>query len=160
MSTFDSTALRHAFAHIPSGVVAICAEVHGERVGMAASTFVPVSLDPPLVAFCVQRTSGTWPRLSALPHLGISVLSEEHDGAAKVLSAKNGDRFAGIETEIRDGGALFVAGTSVRMDVTVEQEIPAGDHDIVVLRINEMLTDAEVEPIVFHRSTFRRLIAS
>ena len=71
-----------------------------------------------------------------------------------------GDRFAGIETEIRDGGALFVAGTSVRMDVTVEQEMPAGDHDIVVLRINEMLTDAEVEPIVFHRSTFRRLIAS
>ena len=101
MSTFDSTALRHAFAHIPSGVVAICAEVHGERVGMAASTFVPVSLDPPLVAFCVQRTSGTWPRLSALPHLGISVLSEEHDGAAKVLAAKNGDRFGspdGIRT--------------------------------------------------------------
>lgn len=160
MSTFDSTALRQAFAHIPSGVVAICADVHGERVGLAASTFVPVSLDPPLVAFCVQHTSATWPRLSALPHLGISVLSEEHDGAARVLAAKDGDRFAGIDIEIRDGGAVFVAGTSVRMDVTVEQQVPAGDHDIVVLRINQLLTDTAVEPIVFHRSSFRRLIAS
>lgn len=70
MSALDGTALREAFAHVPSGVVAICADVDGERVGMAASTFVPVSLDPPLVSFCVQHTSTTWPRLSVLPHLG------------------------------------------------------------------------------------------
>ncbi|MEE2057957.1 flavin reductase family protein [Rhodococcus artemisiae] len=160
MSALDGTALREAFAHVPSGVVAICADVDGERVGMAASTFVPVSLDPPLVSFCVQHTSTTWPRLSVLPHLGISVLSDVHDGAARVLASKNGDRFAGIDTETRNGGALFVSGTSVRMDVTVEQEVPAGDHAIVVLRINELLTDCDVEPIVFHRSSFRRLIAS
>ncbi|MFD3810632.1 flavin reductase family protein [Rhodococcus sp. NPDC058639] len=159
-STFDGTALRRAFAQIPSGVVAICAEVHGERVGLAASTFVPVSLDPPLVAFCVQHTSRTWPQLSSLPHLGVSVLSEEHDGAARALAAKNGDRFVGIDTETREGGAVFVSGTSVRMDLTVEQQVPAGDHAIVVLRINDLLTDAQVEPIVFHRSSFRRLIAS
>lgn len=160
MSTLDGTALRQAFAHVPSGVVAICADIDGERVGLVASTFVPVSLDPPLVSFCVQHTSSTWPRLSSLPHLGISVLSEGHDGAARVLASKNGDRFAGIDTETRDGGALFVSETSVRMDVTVEQEVPAGDHAIVVLRINELITDADVEPIVFHRSSFRRLIAS
>ncbi|AOD22484.1 oxidoreductase [Rhodococcus sp. p52] len=160
MTTLDGPSLRQAFAHVPSGVVAICAEVDGERIGMAASTFVPVSLAPPLVSFCVQNTSTTWPRLSSLPHLGISVLSEEHDGAARVLAAKNGDRFAGIDIESREGGALFVSGTSVRMDVTVEQEVLAGDHAIVVLRINELLTDADVEPIVFHRSSFRRLLAS
>lgn len=160
MTTLDGPSLRQAFAHIPAGVVAICADVDGERVGLAASTFVPVSLDPPLVSFCVQNTSGTWPRLADRPHLGISVLSEEHDGAARVLAARHGDRFAGLDVEIRHGGALFVSGTSVRMDVTVEQQVPAGDHTIVVLRINELLTDADVEPIVFHRSSFRRLLAS
>ena len=60
----DSTALRQAFGHIPSGVVAVCGYTGSERIGMAVSTFVPVSLDPPLVAFCVQTTSTTWPRLS------------------------------------------------------------------------------------------------
>ena len=84
MSTtnLSPTSLREAFGHFPSGVIAIAAEVHGARVGLAASTFVPVSLDPPLVSFCVQNTSETWPKLQGVPVLGISVLGEAHDTAA------------------------------------------------------------------------------
>ena len=41
------TSLREAFGHFPAGVIAIAAEVDGVKVGLAASTFVPVSLDPP-----------------------------------------------------------------------------------------------------------------
>ncbi|MDT4924010.1 MAG: hypothetical protein QOG01_1723, partial [Pseudonocardiales bacterium] len=78
----DPTSLREAFGHFPSGVIAIAAEVGGIRVGLAASTFVPVSLDPPLVSFCVQNCSETWPKLRDLPYLGISVLGEAHDEAA------------------------------------------------------------------------------
>jgi hypothetical protein len=90
--------LREAFGYFPSGVIAIAAEVGGTRVGLAASTFVPVSLDPPLVSFCVQNSSETWPKLKDLPYLGISVLGEAHDDAARMLAAKTGDRFAGLET--------------------------------------------------------------
>ncbi|MGV9745159.1 flavin reductase family protein [Rhodococcus zopfii] len=161
--TLDGATLRRAFGHVPAGVVAICADTGTERLGMAASTFVPVSLDPPLVAFCVQNTSTTWPKLAAQPRLGISILSSEHDRAARVLAAKDGDRFAGIGTETRDGGALFVEGCGVRMDVSIEQQVPAGDHAIVVLRVHELHceeTDSVVEPIVFHRSAFRKLVAS
>ena len=62
-SDLSPTSLREAFGHFPAGVIAIAAEVDGIRVGLAASTFVPVSLDPPLVSFCVQNTSETWPKL-------------------------------------------------------------------------------------------------
>ncbi|MFW0786357.1 flavin reductase family protein [Gordonia sp. CPCC 206044] len=161
MSTLslDEIALRRAFAQIPAGVIAICADTGAERIGMVASTFVPVSLDPPLVAVCVQKSSTTWPRLAELPHLGISVLSADHDTAARVLATKNGDRFAGISTETHDSGALFVAGCGIWMDVTVDQEVSAGDHAIVVMRIDAVHDhdDTGVEPIVFHRSAFRRL---
>ena len=149
--------LREAFGHFPTGVIAIAAEVDGVRVGLAASTFVPVSLDPPLVSFCVQNTSETWPKLKDLPALGISVLGESHDAAAKTLAAKTGDRFAGLETESRVSGAVFVHGTSVWLESVIEQLVPAGDHTIVVLRVQEITVHDDVAPIVFHRSTFRRL---
>lgn len=149
--------LREAFGHFPSGVVAIAAEVGGTRHGLAASTFVPVSLEPPLVSFCVQNTSTTWPRLKELPMLGISVLGEAHDEAARTLAAKTGDRFAGLETVSSESGAVFIKGTGLWLESSVEQLIPAGDHTIVVLRVNEVTIDAEVAPIVFHRSGFRRL---
>src|SRR5690242_6982619 len=151
------TSLREAFGHFPTGVIAIAAEIDGTRVGLAASTFVPVSLDPPLVSFCVQNTSTTWPRLVDAPYLGISVLGEAHDAAARTLAAKTGDRFAGLETASTDRGAVFIEGTSVWLESSIEQLVPAGDHTIVVLRVSDITVHPDVAPIVFHRSTFRRL---
>ncbi len=154
---FDPASLREAFGHFPSGVIAIAAEVEGTLIGLAASTFVPVSLDPPLVSFCVQNSSTTWPKLKDLPLLGISVLGEAHDAAAKSLAAKTGDRFAGLETKSTDGGAVFIHGTSVWLESAIEQLVPAGDHTIVVLRVHDITVHDDVAPIVFHRSTFRKL---
>lgn len=153
----SAASLREAFGHIPSGVVAIAAEAAGVRIGMAASTFAPVSLDPPLVSFCVQNASRTWPRIRQLPALGISVLGESHHDAVRTLAAKDGDRFAGLQTVSSDAGAVFVEGTCVWLETTVEQEVPAGDHSIVVLRVRDITVHAGVAPMVFHRSSFRRL---
>ncbi|MEU1953494.1 flavin reductase family protein [Nocardia rhamnosiphila] len=150
--------LREAFGRFPSGVVAICAEVDGVPTAMAASSFVGVSLDPALVAFCVQNSSTTWPVLRSAPHLGISVLGEAHDGAARTLAAKTGNRFDGLQTTTTDLGAVFVGGACLWLDTTVLDEVPAGDHTIVLMRVNELdLRDGM--PIVFHRSGFSRLQA-
>lgn len=157
MAHLEPAALRDAFSHFPTGVIAIAGEAGGERLGMAASTFVPVSLDPPLVSFCVQNTSQTWPRLAALPTLGISVLGEGHHDAVRALSARTGDRFAGLRTESSDTGAVFVHGTCLWLESEIAQQVPAGDHTIVVLRIRELTVHDDVAPIVFHRSRFRRL---
>lgn len=156
-SKLTPSSLREAFGHFPSGVIAIAAEVDGAPVGMAASTFVAVSLDPPLVSFCVQNTSATWPRLQGVSRLGISVLGETHDVAARTLAAKTGDRFAGLQTVSSDGGAVFIKDTAVWLETMIEQLVPAGDHIIVVLRVSDVMVDAEITPIVFHRSAFRRL---
>lgn len=153
----SSTALREAFGHFPTGVIAIAAEIDGVRVGLAASTFVPVSLNPPLVSFCVQNSSTTWPKLRSAPRLGISVLGEAHDEAARTLAAKAGDRFAGLETTTTDQGAVFVHGTSVWVDSAIEQLVEAGDHTIVVLRVEDITVHDGIAPIVFHRSGFHRL---
>jgi flavin reductase (DIM6/NTAB) family NADH-FMN oxidoreductase RutF len=85
------------------------------------------------------------------------VLGEAHDAAARTLAAKTGDRFAGLETVSRDSGAVFIEGTSVWLESAIEQQILAGDHTIVVLRVSDITVHDDVAPIVFHRSTFRRL---
>ncbi|MFG1925728.1 flavin reductase family protein [Cryptosporangium sp. NPDC048952] len=151
--------LRDVYGAFPSGVVGLCALVEGVPVGMAASSFVAVSLEPPLVAVCVQKTSTTWPRLRSLPRLGVSVLGESHDLAAKRLAAKTGDRFEGLSIGTTDGGAVLIEGASAWLECTVDREVPAGDHDIVLLRIETFEYEPAVAPLVFHSSGFRRLSA-
>lgn len=150
--------LRTVFGSYPTGVVAVCGMVAGERVGMAMSTFVPVSLDPPLVGVCVQRTSRTWPLLRLAERLGISVLAHHHEDAARALAARSGDRFAGIDLEFGDG-TVHVAGSTARLVCTVESEVDAGDHFFVVLRVHTASLTAGTEPLVFHRSAFVDLTA-
>ena len=156
-TSLDQSVLRNAFGQFPSGVVAVCAEIDGVKIGMAASSFVAVSIDPPLVAFCVQDTSTTWPKLAAASRIGISVLGELHDVAARTLAAKTGNRFEGLTTTATDDGALFIDGASMWLDASVTEQVTAGDHDIVLLRINELEVKDGVAPIVFHGSKFRRL---
>jgi flavin reductase (DIM6/NTAB) family NADH-FMN oxidoreductase RutF len=154
----DQRELRNAYGLFPSGVVALCAVVDGEPVGLAASSFTAVSLDPPLVSVCIQTTSTTWPRLEPSPRLGVSFLGEAHDSVCRQLAAKNGDRFAGLVWEATPSGALFIDGAAVWLECSLYRQIEAGDHLIALLQIEQLRIDPDVHPLVFHGSRFRQLL--
>ncbi len=151
----DQAVLRETLGAFPSGVVALCAQVDGERVGMAVSSFFSVSLVPALAAVSIQVTSATWPVLRRAQSLGVSVLSESHHAHVRTLSSKTGDRFAGVETFSTLRGAVLLHDAAARIEASIESETLAGDHWIVVLRIDGLEADPTVEPLVFHRSRLR-----
>ena len=153
----DQRELRDAYGCFPSGVTAICALAGETPVGMAVSSFISVSLDPPLVAICMQNGSETWAKLNTMSHLGVSVLGSGHDAACRQLSAKLGDRFAGITWEASPSGAVFIEGAAVWLECKISQRIVAGDHEIVVLQIEQLKMERDVSPLVFHASRFHKL---
>ena len=153
----DGTELRRAFGCFPSGVTAVCAIIDGEPVGMAASSFTSVSIDPPLASICVQNSSTTWTRLHNQARHGLSVLAEDHTDAAISLSRKVGDRFAGVSWAELPNGGVFVDGASAWWDCRVHAEVEAGDHTIVLLEICALGAAPNTPPLVFHGSRFRRL---
>lgn len=149
--------LRRSFAHYPSGVTAICALLDGEPVGMAASSFASVSLDPPLVSVCMAHTSETWPKLRSAERLGVSVLSHHHGAVARALAAKTGDRFASVDWVADSQGSVFIGEATLWLDCTLSDQVRAGDHDIVILNVERVASNPDIAPIVFHGSTFRAL---
>ena len=160
MSTPDALSpdvLRHAYGRFPSGVTAACALIDSAPIGMTASSFTSVSLDPPLVSICVAHTSQTWPVLRTAPRLGLSVLGAQHAQVAQALAAKGIDRFSSVEWDATEAGAVFVRGSAIWLDCTIHDELPAGDHNIVLLRVLHVTPYPEVSPIVFHASGYRQL---
>lgn len=159
----DREALRTAFGIFPSGVVAIAAAVGGEVVGLAASSFTSVSLDPPLVSVNLARTSATWPVLRDAPHLGVTVLAGHHGAVCRQLAGPSASRFVGVDHVVDEDGAVFLPDGLAQFDVTVEREVEAGDHVLVLLRLHALRhadhQDAG-DPLVFHRSTVARRLAS
>lgn len=157
----DQTVLRGAFAAFPTGVVALAGVVDGSPNVLVASSFaVGVSQTPPMTMFAVQKTSSTWPLLRELPSLGVSVLAECHEPTIRQMSAKDhSQRFAGVSHTVLPTGAVVLDGAPVQFECTIEDIHPAGDHDIVVLRILNLASDQSCQPLVWHRSSCTKLSA-
>jgi len=157
----DQAALRRVLGAFPTGVTALAALVDGEPIGLAANSFTSVSLDPPLVSVCVATTSTTWPRLRRADRIGVSVLSHRQEAASRRLAARGIDRFAGLAWQPTEDGAVLLADASAWFDCSVEREIRAGDHDIVLLAVHGLgVAEPQAPPLVFHRSGYHRLAAA
>ncbi len=154
----DQTGLRTAFGRFPTGVTAVSAlDETGTPLGIAASAFVPVSLDPPLVGLCVQHTSTTWPSLQHSPRIGLSVLGDSQNRACRQLASRSGNRFAGLNWQTTDEGAVFLHGATTWLDCAVENTVAAGDHVFVQFRVHRQCVHPQHGPLVFHASSFHAL---
>jgi flavin reductase (DIM6/NTAB) family NADH-FMN oxidoreductase RutF len=146
--------LRAAFGIFPTGVVAVAAEVGGELVGLAASSFTTVSLRPPLVSFSIANTSQTWPQLRRARHVGVTVLADHHGPAARRLAGPAGSRFDGLQVGLSDLGAVTLLDGLARFETSIYREFEAGDHTIVLLELHGVEHVDTSSPLVFHRSAF------
>lgn len=156
----DPDRLRQAFGFFPTGVVAVAAEVDGAVVGLAASSFTTVSLDPPLVSVNLAVTSKTWPDLRRAPHLGVTVLADHHDRVCRQLAGPVDQRFDDVAITVTEDGAVTLDEGLARFDCTVYREVDAGDHILVLLQLHavEHVDQASPSaPLVFHRSAFGKL---
>jgi flavin reductase (DIM6/NTAB) family NADH-FMN oxidoreductase RutF len=156
MTALDPAALRRAFGAFPSGVVAVAARVDGDLVGLAASSFTSVSLEPALVSLSVANGSSTWPVLRRARRLGLSVLADHHGGVCRQLAGPAAHRFDGLDVVDADGGAVLLRDAVTSFECEVRDEIEAGDHTIVVMELEEV-RQGSGWPLVFHRSAFARI---
>lgn len=160
----DPARLREAFGVFPSGVVAVAAEVDGVPVGLAASSFTSVSLDPPLVQFSIANTSKTWPDLRRADRLGVTILAHHHGEVCRRLAGPVEQRFEGVDHATTDEGAVLLGEGLARFDCSIYREVAAGDHTIVLLLLHAvdsvdpaLASESGASPLVFHRSGFGRL---
>ncbi len=151
--------LRRVLSTYPTGVTAVAALIGGRPAGITANSFTSVSLEPPIVSICVAHASTTWPELRTAPRLGISVLGAHQERHGRLLSARGIDRFASLQWQATDHGAVLLDGASAWLDCSIERLIPVGDHDLVLLTVHSLDGDVSVPPLVFHASRYLALPA-
>jgi flavin reductase (DIM6/NTAB) family NADH-FMN oxidoreductase RutF len=142
---------RHA-----AGVVVVT--VPGDRpAGFTATSFTSVSLDPPLVSFCLNRGSSSWPVLEQASHVGIHVLTDAQEPVARRFATSGVDRFA-APTKWRHGpfDIPTIEDALAVLHCRVIDRVHAGDHAIVLAEpvAGEYHTDA-TDPLVYHMGRYR-----
>jgi flavin reductase (DIM6/NTAB) family NADH-FMN oxidoreductase RutF len=156
----DSMHFRKVLGSFATGVVAITAidPASGTPTGLAANSFTSVSLDPPLVAFCVAHTSTSWPRVRQARRFCVNILAENQQAVCRQLALRGGEKFHKLGWRASPSGAPVLVDGVAWLEVSLEAEHMAGDHMIIVAHVHH-LDASEMKPLVFFRGSYLRLPA-
>jgi flavin reductase (DIM6/NTAB) family NADH-FMN oxidoreductase RutF len=151
---------RHAMGHFATGVTIVTSVgPDGEPVGTTANAVTSLSLDPPLILVCFDRTSVTLEAISTHGAFAVNVLAapQQH------LSANFARRgLAAVWDEVRHRpgrtGSPRLEGVLASLECTVEHRIAGGDHEIVVGRVTDVETGPPGDaPLLFWRGGYASL---
>ncbi|QMU79984.1 flavin reductase family protein [Streptacidiphilus sp. PB12-B1b] len=159
---------RAALGQLASGVVLLTAHdpeegARGEDIGMTATAFLSVSLEPPLVLVSVREDSRMEETLSRVDHWAVSVLAAEQRVTAARFAMKGrvSDRLLFAELPHERGaasGAPLATGALATVECRTEQRIPAGDHVLLIGRVlSARIAGPENGPLMHFRGQYRQL---
>ncbi len=152
----DEARFRQAMGHFASGVTVVTTEHQGEPYGMTVSSFASVSLKPPLILICIDKTVPSHAALSQAGRFVVNVLEKRQEHLSHRFAVSGDDKFQGVAWHIGQLGLPVLDGVHAMIECRTYAIFDGGDHTIFV---GEVL-DAEVEegrPLLYYRRGYHEL---
>ena len=156
--TLDPDSFRSVLGRFASGITVITTvDADGRDVGMTASAFSSVSLQPPLVQVCVDRTASMFDALLHAERFGVSVLADEQEALSRRFAAvESSHRFEGIGYTRGDSGVVLLDDALAQLECRIASRTEAGDHVIFIGEV-ERATARDARPLLYYRGGYAQL---
>jgi 3-hydroxy-9,10-secoandrosta-1,3,5(10)-triene-9,17-dione monooxygenase reductase component len=149
-------AFREALGRFASGVVIVTGLDGDEPVGLTCQSFFSVSLEPPLIAIAVGKSSASWPRIVRGGAFCVNILSHHQEDVCRAFAMSGTQKFDATSWHPGPLGLPRLDGTLAWIDCQVDKVVEAGDHEIILGEVQH-LTAEEGSPLLFFRGQFDRL---
>ena len=156
--SLDQREFRDSLGAFATGITVVTAkDADGKPVGATANSFSSVSLDPPLLLWCVAKTANSFDAFNQAEHFAIHILHSGQEDISRLFATKDADKFAQLEWSESVSGAPLLADYDVRFECTTEHLYEGGDHIIVVGRVHAM-DNKNREPLGFYKGKYAKII--
>ena len=156
MMTVDPQRYREFFGQLPTGVTAIVARASSGPVGLIVGTFSSVSLDPALVSFMVTPNSRSWQAVKAVGRFTANILASDQRALSQTLSGWSPDKFRNVAFD--DVEKQVIHGCLAWATCTLEREVEAGDHSIILASPLELTVARVTRPLIFFQRAYHRTL--
>jgi flavin reductase (DIM6/NTAB) family NADH-FMN oxidoreductase RutF len=154
VAPFDTRHFRHALSQFATGVTVITTRTdNGGYLGMTATSFNSVSLDPPLVLWSLGDRASSLAAFSSSTHYVVNVLAADQATLATRFASRIQDRFEGVEFDLSQTGQPILRGALAWFECANRSRYPEGDHVIFVGEVARCEFAAGA-PLVFHGGAF------
>jgi flavin reductase (DIM6/NTAB) family NADH-FMN oxidoreductase RutF len=152
----EQDVFRDVIGHFASGVTIITAR-HGDvDYGLTVSAVTSLSIEPPMMLVCVNKTSRTLPSIRASGTFGVNILGESQGELARRFATDSDDKFDGVDVVYSELGNPLLREALAHLECRVIQEIAGGTHS-VFLSVVQRAERFEGAPLAYFRGKFGRL---
>lgn len=156
--TFDSFTFRRALGNFATGVTVVTArDASGTNRGITVNSFSSVSLDPPLILFCLDKEALSFDCLSVAERFAVNVLRKDQHGLSVRFSMAAADKWNGVEYDLWPGEVPILRGCLANLLCRRENLYEGGDHLIVVGRVEHLHAADDGDPLVYFQSGYRSI---
>jgi flavin reductase (DIM6/NTAB) family NADH-FMN oxidoreductase RutF len=149
--SMDSRAFRDALGAFPTGVAVVTAAGTGVHFGITVNSFTSVSLDPPLLLWCMDRRSRRHDMFVHAEGFTVSILGADHRDVSSRLARPGEHSLDGIALLATELGPPALADSLAVFECLRDQAIEAGDHTILLGRVLRFSQPAASAPLVYYR---------
>jgi flavin reductase (DIM6/NTAB) family NADH-FMN oxidoreductase RutF len=157
---FTTADFKAVMGRFTTGVTVVTTALGSQRAGITVNAFCSVSLDPPLVLVCIERTAHIHDLLLKAGVFAVNLLAEGQDEIARCFAVSSDRRnyeFCDCEAGSARTGAPVLRQSLGFVDCVIANVFPGGDHSIVVGRV-EALGAADRKPLAYYRSQYIDLV--
>ncbi len=151
---------RAVLGRYATGVAVVTAMTPAGPVGMTVNSFSSVSLDPPLVLFCVRQGSTLRTAFTDSAAFAVNVLRDGQRDVARRFATRGTDRFGSAWYRRGVGGAPVLPSVLAVIECATERIVTAGDHEIVIGRVEAVDADTAADPLLYFEGAYRSLDAT
>lgn len=154
-----SDEFRAALSRFPSGVTVVTTRDGEDRFhGLTVSAFCSVSLEPPRVLICVEKTTGSHFALESSEAFVVNVLNADQRELSERFASLIEDKFDSVEFAAGIDGIPVLLGCLVTLECRVTNAYDGGDHSIFVGEV-EKATVNDGDPLLYFRGDYRAISA-
>lgn len=152
----DEAQFKAAMSHFASGVTVVTTEWDGIPYGLTVASFSSLSLDPPLVLVCIEKSVKSHDAIASAGKFAVNILSAHQADISNRFASKVDDKFAGISWAAGTTGVPLIANALATVECRLQAQLPGGDHSIFVGEVVATAT-REGEPLLYFRSGYRQM---
>lgn len=153
----DLRAYRDALGCFPTGVAVVTANGVDAHFGITVNSFTSVSLDPPLVLWCMERHSRRHDIFAKAESFTVSILGTEHKDVSSRLARPGEHALDGIALIQTELGPPALADSLAIFECKTERKIEGGDHTILLGRVMRFSCPSGSAPLVYFRGKYSAL---
>ena len=154
----DGREFRQTLGQFATGVTLVAIETDGQVKAMTANAFTSLSLDPPLVLFCVSKTSKTGQLVQNVKGFSVNILRHDQQALATYFAGAWKEPARPVFHFVEWEGGPRLEGCAAALGCALHSIVDGGDHRIVIGRVLVLHLDPEARhPLVFFRGRYARL---